>query len=98
VKSVVLLFVISLLGLSLTARDAEAQRSGTLQAIARVVDTRQSLSGLESAHTVASLLARGRKPAATVETSLSQVTVRVDPTPLADRLRPATIIINYLRN
>lgn len=97
-KSIVLLFVIPLIGLSLSARDADAQRSGTLQATARVVNTRQSLSGLESAHAVASQLARGEQPPATVETSFAQVAVRIAPRSIADRPRPASITINYLRN
>jgi hypothetical protein len=100
VKRVVLLFVIAIGATSLTSQAAEAQRSGSMQATARVVDTREGLTGLQSARALASRLTSGQQLAATVETSLSQVSVdfagRVEGT--LDRPRTASVTINYLRN
>jgi hypothetical protein len=95
VKPVVLLLVVT--GLCLSAQVAEAQRSGSLQATARVVDTRQSLNGLLSAYTVAALLAQGQG-SAPVESAVAHVSVDRRPHEEADRPRTASITINYLRN
>ena len=94
-KRVVLLLVV--IGLCLSAQSAEAQRSGSLQATAKVVDTRQSLTGLLSAYTVAALLAQGQG-SAPVESAVAQVSVDRPPQGEADRPRTASITINYLRN
>ena len=98
-KRVVLLFVIVVIGTSLTSRSAEAQRSGSLQVTARVLDTRDSRAGLESARAVVNRLADAPQTSATVETSLTQVSVQVLNRPDDfDRPRTATVTINYLRN
>jgi hypothetical protein len=100
VKRVVLLFVIALVGLGLTSQVAQAQRSGSMQATARVLDTREGWTGLQSARDVASRLAGGQQSAATVETSLTQVTVdwAARPEGTLERPRTASVTINYLRN
>ena len=98
-KRIVLLFVIVVIGSSLTSQEAEAQRSGSLQVTARVVDTRDSWAGLESGRAVATGLAKGQQSSVTVETSLSQVSVDMRNQPeTLDRPRTASVTINYLRN
>lgn len=102
-KRVVLLFVIAVSVLSLTSTSAEAQRSGSMQATARVVDTREAQAGLQSAREMASRLAQGQQSPASVETSLSRVSVEIRPalpgtTMGAGRPRRAEVTIQYLRN
>jgi hypothetical protein len=85
---------------SLTSQSAEAQRSGSMQATATVLDTRESLNGLHSARSVASQLALGSQSSATVETSLTHVNVELAARSeeRLDRPRTASVTINYLRN
>lgn len=102
-KRVVLLFVIAVLVISLRSPAAEAQRSGSMQATARVVDTRDSWAGLQSARDMASRLAGGQQSTASVETSLSRVSVEIRSAApgasLAEsRPRRAEVTIQYLRN
>lgn len=99
VKRVVLLFVSVVIGVSLTSQSAEAQRSGSLQVSARVIDTRESWSGFESARAAVTALVQRRQPGATVETSLANVSIRMPSVAgTLDRPRTASITINYLRN
>jgi hypothetical protein len=99
VKRVVLLFIIPLIGVGLGSQAAEAQRSGSLQATARVLDTRDSWVGLQSARTVASILVRTPQSSATVETPMTNVSIDIGPrTDRLDRPRTVSITINYLRN
>jgi hypothetical protein len=100
VKRVVLKFVIALGVISLSSRSAEAQRSGSMQVTAQVLDTRESWNGLQSARSVASQLASGSQSSATVETSLTHVNVEVPARneEQLDRPRTASVTINYLRN
>jgi hypothetical protein len=100
VKRIVLLFVIAI-GASIgTSSVAEAQRSGTMQVTARVLDTRESWGGLNFARTVTTDLAKSpTQSQATVETVLANVSVQVARREAAfDRPRIASITINYLRN
>jgi hypothetical protein len=97
-KRVVQLFVIPFIGITLLAGSADAQRSGSMQATARVLDTREPVAGLHSAHTVASRLARRGESRGTVETSLTRVSVELAAPTQADRPRIASVTINYLRN
>ena len=98
-KRVVLLFVSALMGVALTTQAAEAQRSGSLQVTARVVDARESWSGLHSAQAAAADLIRRRQIGATVETSLANISIQMPPNSATpDRPRRASITINYLRN
>ena len=99
-KRIVLLFVIGIGAFAATSRPAHAQRSGTMQVTARVLDTRDSWAGLRSAHAVAVNLARSTAQIpVTVQTALTNVSVQVarwDPT--LDRPRAGAVTINYLRN
>ena len=98
-KRVVLLLVIPLIGVALSGRAAEAQRSGSLQATARVLDTRDGWAGLQSARAVASLLLYQRQSRATVETPLTNVSIDDgDRSDVLDRPCTVSITINYLRN
>ena len=102
-KRIVLLFVIGMVGLGFTAEKAEAQRSGSMQATARVVDTRSSWSSLSSARDLASGLVKHQQSPATVETSLSHVSMVVEPVASASdrgvgQPRRAQLTIQYLRN
>jgi hypothetical protein len=98
VKRVVLLFVSLVAGLSLTGKAAQAQQSGSMQVTARVVDTREGWSGLNSARGLAASLDR-HQSRATVETSLASVSLEMKPSgEYPDRPRTASIVINYLRN
>ena len=99
-KRIVLLFVIGIGAFAAISRPAHAQRSGTMQVTARVLDTRDSWAGLQSAHAIAGDLARSAaQTPVTVETALTHVSVQVarrDPT--VDRPRASAVTINYLRN
>lgn len=99
-KRVVLKFVIALGVICLSSQSAEAQRSGSMQVTAQVVDTRESWNGLQSARSVASQLASGTQSSATVETSLTHVNVEMAARneEQLDRPRTASVTINYLRN
>jgi hypothetical protein len=100
VKRIVLLLVIAIVVATATSRSAQAQRSGTMQVTARVLDTRDSWTGLRSAHAAAAHLANtSAQTSVTVETTLANVSVRVagaDST--LDRPRAGSVTINYLRN
>jgi hypothetical protein len=103
VKRIVLMFVIGLAGLGITVQKAEAQRSGTMQVTARVVDTRDSWNGLTAARNLASSTNLDRQSSATVETSLTKVSIQYASPPSrtvepADRPREARVTIQYLRN
>jgi hypothetical protein len=102
VKRIVLLFAIAVAGLSAAASNAHAQRSGSLQVSARVVDSRESWSGLQSVQTTAAQLIAQRQTAATVATSFSQISVVMEPAALSskelERPRRGYVTINYLRN
>jgi hypothetical protein len=100
VKRIVLLFVIGIGGLAVTSRPAHAQRSGTMQVSARVLDTRDSRASLHSAHVVAVDLLRSTvQTPVTVETALARVSVQMTNRESAlDRPRAGSITINYLRN
>lgn len=103
-KRVVLLIVIPLIGVGLNSQAAEAQRSGSVQATARVLDTRDSWASLQSARTVASMVIRTPQSSATVETPLTHLSIDVGTpdvgtrTDQVDRPRTVSISINYLRN
>ena len=98
-KRIVRLFVIVIGTAIATSVSAHAQRSGSMQVTARVVDTRESWAGLNSARTVASRLANSTSQSnATVETALAQVSVQLtNRGEMLDRPRAASITINYLR-
>ena len=98
-KRIVLLFVIAIAAITATSREARAQRSGTMQVTARVLDTRDTWAGLNSARDVAAGLASSPWSTATVETALANVSVRLTPREtILDRPRAASVTINYLRN
>lgn len=71
-----------------------------MQATARVLDTRDSWSGLRSARDMAARLATGEQFSATVETSLTRISVDLAARQEAtlDRPRNVRVTINYLRN
>lgn len=101
-KRIVLLFVIAGGGLLATAGEARAQRSGSLQVTANVVDSRESWNGLSSMQDLSAKLILDNQSAATVETSLSQITMAITPVGTEprelDRPRQARVTIQYLRN
>ena len=99
VKNIVALFVTGFAGLCLFSQTAAAQRSGSLQATARVVDSRGATSGLNAAHHLVGRLASTPQTLATVETVLAQVAIRLEPGESSlDRPRKAHVTIHYLRN
>jgi hypothetical protein len=100
VKRIVLLFVIGIGAFAATSRPAHAQRSGTMQVTARVLDTRDSWGGLRSAHAAIADLARFPTQApVTVETALASVSIQVaNRDAVLDRPRAGSVTINYLRN
>jgi hypothetical protein len=99
-KRVVLLFVIGVITLSLSSLAAEAQRSGSMQATARVVETREGWAGLQVAREATLGLANGQQSSATVSTALSRISVHlpVRPEDPPGQPRTAFVTINYLRN
>ena len=70
-----------------------------MQVTARVVDTRESWSGLTSARTIASYLATSPTQSnASVNTALANISVQLaDRGEWLDRPRAASVTINYLR-
>ena len=98
-KRIVLLFVIAIGIASAASVPAHAQRSGSLQVTARVLDTRESWAGLTYARTVVSQLAsRAGQSNATVETTQANISIRLaHGGGTVDRPRAAAVTINYLR-
>jgi hypothetical protein len=95
--------IVALLGAGLMlsifpGREAQAQRSGTMQATARVVDTHQGWSGLGSAQLMVGRLLRGESPV-TLDNALSGIRVVVEKVPGSSFNQPARaeITIQYLR-
>lgn len=99
-KRIVLLFVIAIGVVTVSSPAAHAQRSGTMQVTARVLDTRDTWAGLNSARIAAEDLANSfSQSTVTVETALANVSVQVANRETAfDRPRAASVTINYLRN
>lgn len=104
VKSIVWFFGIAGAGLVFSTGEARAQRSGSLQATAQVVDAGESWTALNSASQLASRWPGGRFESRTIETSLSQIYVVVEPgrdparPEAADLAESFSITIQYLRN
>ncbi|MEO8294341.1 MAG: hypothetical protein ABI613_02420 [Gemmatimonadota bacterium] len=81
----------------MTSTEASAQRSGSLQATAQVVDTRESWTDLKSARSMAA--SWQITSAAISQTNLAQVSMVVLPAwSPAEESPKAEITINYIRN
>ena len=98
-KRIVLLFGIAIGIATGASAPAHAQRSGSLQVTAHVVDTRESWAGLTSARNLASHLANfGSSSQADVSTPLANISIQLAAGAGAlDRPRRAAVTINYLR-
>jgi hypothetical protein len=96
-KRIVAFFAIAAGLMTLGSTEAAAQRSGSLQATAQVVDTRSSWDDLNSARSLAASWAKASS--ATSSTTLAQVSMIVKPADerAAEPAR-AEITISYLRN
>lgn len=70
-----------------------------MQVTARVLDTRDSWAGLNSARSAAIQFVNSRSQSpATVETALTNISIQLPPRDAIDRPRTASLTINYLRN
>ena len=98
-KRIVLLFGIVIGIATAASAPAHAQRSGSLQVTAHVVDTRESWAGLTSARNVVSQLANfGSSSPADANTALANISIQLAYVAGAlDRPRAAAVTINYLR-
>lgn len=100
-KSIVLFLGTVGVALIATSREAQAQRSGSLQATAQVVDTRESWSGLNSASQLAAQWQGPLDAGRTIETAFAHVSTSVDRAARAEDGTAAgtlTITIQYLHN
>lgn len=89
-----------LLFLTLGSSKAHAQRSGSLQVTAQVVDSRAAWSGLESARSLAADWAQDPAHSSETQTTYAQISM-ISTAPLESAGRPEPqleIRVDYLRN